>query len=425
MANHSRRKWKKWSNPLTLGILILTGVGGGTAYQFSRRVPDLPNEEVKFGEFLDYVQVRGELKALKSIVMTAPARAGDLQIIKLLKSGTLVKKGDIVVQLDTSNLESQLNEHKSGLRQADAEIERTVAQGRLQEEQNVTLVMKSKYDVERARLEASKQEILSKIDGEKNKLLLSNAQQRVLETDQKVDSDRNGYAADTAARKVGRKAEEYEVNETERRLAEMNLRAPIDGMVTLLPNFRNRSGFGFGSNAPEFKEGDKTYPHAAIAELPDLSTLRISARIDETDRGRIKLGNTVKVNVDALPDKELEGVVTEISTLARNDFSTWPPPKNFDIVVTLNQLDSRLRPGMSANVRVLVEQVPNSLMIKPEALFQRGRQYFVFVLKKNNYSPHAVQVLRRTKGQLVIAGDLRKGDRVALKDPEMVEGKSK
>jgi HlyD family secretion protein len=425
MTNYSQKRWRRWRYLAILGILTLLGVGGVMAYHLNRRVPDLPNEEVKFGEFLDYVQVRGELKALKSIVLTAPARAGDLQIVKLLKSGTLVKKGDTIVQFDTANLAGQLNERKSALRQADAEIRRTLAQGRLQDEQNVTLVMQRKYDVERAGLEASKQEILSKIDGEKNKLLLSNAEQRQVETDQKVVSDREGYAADTAANQVSRKAEEYEVTETERRLSEMTLRAPIDGMVTLLPNFRNRSGFGFGSNAPEFKEGDKTYPHAAIAELPDLSTLRVSARIDETDRGRIKVGNTVRVTVDALPDKELEGVVAEISTLARNDFSTWPPPKNFDVVVTLNQLDPRLRPGMSASVRVLVEQVPNSRMINPEALFQRGRQYVVFVLKKNNYTPSVVQVLRRTKGQLVISGNLKKGDRVALQDPEAVEGKSK
>ncbi len=80
---------------------------------------------------------------------------------------------------------------------------------------------------------------------------------------------------------------------------------------------------------------------------------------------------------------------------------------------------------MSANVRILVERVPNSLMIKPEALFQRGRRYVVFVLEKSKYEAKVVQVLRRTKGQLVIFGQLHKGDRVALKDPEVVEGKNR
>lgn len=425
MAKYSSKKWRKWRTLAIFIILIVVGVGAGLAYHFNRRAPELPNEEIRFGEFMDYVQVRGELKALKSIVLLAPPRAGDLQIIKLLKSGSMVKKGEVVAQFDTATLDGRLNERKSALRQAEAEIEKTQAQGRLQDEQNVTLVMQRKYDVERARLEASKQEILSKIDGEKNKLLLSNAEQRSIETDQKVISDREGMEADVAADQNSRKAELYEVTDTQQRIVEMTLRAPIEGMVTLLPNYRNRSGFGFGSNAPEFKEGDKAYPHAAIAELPDLSTLRVLARIDETDRGRIQVGNSVKVTVDAIPDKELAGTVTEISTLARNDFSSWPPPKNFDVLVTLNQLDSRLRPGMSANVRVLVERVPNSLMIKPEALFQRGRQYVVFVLGRSKYSPRVVQVLRRTKGQLVISGQLHKGDRIALKDPDVLEGKNK
>ncbi len=327
MAYKSPQKWRKWRTLAIFVILIVIGVGVGLAYHFNRRPPELPNEEIRFGEFLDYVQVRGELKALKSIIMSAPPRAGDLQIIKLLKSGTIVKKGDVIAQFDTANLDGRLNERKSALRQAEAEIERTLAQGRLQKEQNVTLVMQRKYDVERARLEASKQEILSKIDGEKNKLLLSNAEQLAIETDQKVISDREGMEADVAANQNSRKAEQYEVTDTQQRIAEMTLRAPIEGMVTLLPNYRNRSGFGFGSNAPEFKEGDKAYPNAAIAELPDLSTLRVLARIDETDRGRIEVGNTVKVNVDAIPDKELTGIVKEISTLARNDFSSWPPPR--------------------------------------------------------------------------------------------------
>jgi HlyD family secretion protein len=423
MSNRSQFFWKRWKTPILLGIMILLGTGGGMAYRLTRHAPALPNDEIKFGVFLDYVQVRGELKARKSIILTAPDRAGELQIIKLLKSGTLVKKGDVIAQFDPSTLLGNLNERKSGLKQADAEIERTRASGRLLEEQNLTLVMQRKYDVQRAALEASKQEILSKIDGEKNKLLLSNAEQREVETGQKVISDREGLSADVAATLHRRKAEQYEVDETERRVAEMTIRAPSDGMVNLLPNFRNRSGFGFGSNAPEFKEGDKAFPHASIAELPDLSTLLVSARIDETDRGRIQVGNSVKINVDALPDKELEGTVSEISTLARNDFSSWPPPKNFDVVITLTLLDPRLRPGMSASVRVLVEKVPQSIMIKPEGLFQRGRSYVVFVLDKNRYRPQTVQVLRRTKGQLVISGPLHPGERIALKDPEVKEEK--
>jgi multidrug efflux pump subunit AcrA (membrane-fusion protein) len=344
-----------------------------------------------------------------------------LQIIKLVKSGTLVKKGDVVVQLDISNLDQLLSMHRSALRQSESEIQRTLAQGKMQEEQNLTTVMQRQYDVERARLEASKQEILSKIEGEKNKLLLQNTEYKLAEVEQKVKSDQEGFDADVRARKHSRASDEYEVKENEQRIAEMTLRAPIDGMVTILPNFRNRSGFGRGSNAPEFKEGDKAYSGANIAELPDLSTLRVTARIDETDRGRVKIEDFAWVNVEALPDRELEGTVAEISTLARTDFSSFPPQKNFDIVIILNQLDSRLRPGMTANVRVLVEKVPNSLLIKPEALFQRANRYVVFVQERKRFAPRVVEVKRRTKEVLVIAGNVKPGERIALKDPESGE----
>lgn len=403
-----------------VGLILLAG-GVGVAYHYQGQAPDLPTDVVRMEQFSDYVQVRGELKALKSTAMTAPARAGDLQIIKLVKSGTLVKKGDVVVQLDISNLDQLLSMHRSALRQSESEIQRTLAQGKMQEEQNLTTVMQRQYDVERARLEASKQEILSKIEGEKNKLLLQNTEYKLAEVEQKVKSDQEGFDADVRARKHSRASDEYEVKENEQRIAEMTLRAPIDGMVTILPNFRNRSGFGRGSNAPEFKEGDKAYSGANIAELPDLSTLRVTARIDETDRGRVKIEDFAWVNVEALPDRELEGTVAEISTLARTDFSSFPPQKNFDIVIILNQLDSRLRPGMTANVRVLVEKVPNSLLIKPEALFQRANRYVVFVQERKRFAPRVVEVKRRTKEVLVIAGNVKPGERIALKDPESGE----
>src|SRR6476646_3871940 len=67
--------------------------------------PRVPTADVKRGEFVDYVQIRGEIKALHSVQLTAPSIAGDLQIVKLVPTGTMVKAGDVVVQFDTSNLQ--------------------------------------------------------------------------------------------------------------------------------------------------------------------------------------------------------------------------------------------------------------------------------------------------------------------------------
>src|SRR5271167_402610 len=80
-------------------VLMGCGVVVGTV-RLGKRAPTVPTIEVKRGEFLDSVQFRGEVKALKSATISAPAEAGGLQIIKVAAEGTVVKPGDVVVEFD-------------------------------------------------------------------------------------------------------------------------------------------------------------------------------------------------------------------------------------------------------------------------------------------------------------------------------------
>lgn len=402
---------------MAIGTVVVVSAGFG-AVRMSRTAPQVPTTEVKMGEFLDYVQVRGEVDALKSVVLLAPSNAGDIQIVKLVKNGTRVNKGDLVIQIDMSNLQRTLDEKRSGLKQAEAELEQVRAQAHLQQEQDRTDLMKARYDVDRAKLEVSKQEIVSKIDGEKAKLALADAEQKLREIEQKVKSDIDSAAADEESKKQKIAKAQFDVKRAEQGIAALTIKAPSDGMVTLLPNWRAGSGFG---NAPEFKEGDRAWSGAAIAELPDLSSVRVTAHIDETDRGRLKVKQPATVRVDAVPDKELTGQVTEISLLAKPDFSSWPPVKNFDIVVALDKVDPRLRPGMSATARVAVDRLKDSLLIPAEASFQRGGRTVAYVLRGSVFKERAIEVGRRGNGQLVVTKGLKRGERVATRDPTVIQ----
>ena len=135
--------------------------------------PRVPTADVKRGEFVDYVQIRGEIKALHSVQLTAPSIAGDLQIVKLVPTGTMVKAGDVVVQFDASTLQRTLEQRQSELKSAEADIEHSRAENRLTQEQQATDVLQGRYDVDRAKLDTSQQEILSEIDGAKTRLKLT------------------------------------------------------------------------------------------------------------------------------------------------------------------------------------------------------------------------------------------------------------
>jgi len=398
-----------------LAILIL-GTGSFAAVRFANPAPAVPTTEVKRGEFVDYLQLRGQASATKSMTVAAPFEAGeDLQIIKLAKNGAQVHKGDAVVQFDTTKFEQDLAQHRSELRAAEAEIEQTRAQGRMKEEQDLTDAMKSKFDLESAKLDASKQEIVSKIEGQEAQLKVADAEQKLHETEEKLKADRTADAADIEAKKQKRDKALYDVQKAERSIAVLTLRAPGDGLVTLMHNWR---AGGFFGNAPEFKEGDRAWPGAALLELPDLSTLQVEARVDETDRGRINLGQTATVRVDAVPDREFAGKVERISPLASMDFSAgWPFPRNFKLELALDQTDPRLRPGMSATARLAVDRVPDAILIPTEASFQNAGQTVAYVLRGSRFEERIIQVGRRSEGQLLVTSGVSPGERVATKDP--------
>lgn len=405
-----------WNGPRWVVIAIAAGLIGTVslaAVRLGNPTVKVPTAEVKRAEFLDYVQLRGEVKALKSLTVNAPFEAGDLQIIKLARNGSQVKKGDVVVQFDVTKLQQDLAQNRSALKSGEAEIEQARAQARLKEEQDLTDLMKARYDVEAAKLDASKQEILSKIEGAEAKLKVADAEQKVRQAEEKLKSDRESAAADLESKKQKRDKALFDVRRAERAVAVMTLRAPGDGMVTLQRNWR--AGW---MGAAEFKEGDRAWPGAAIAELPDLSTLQVAARIDETDRGRLKSGAAVTTRVDAVPDREFVGRVAKINPLATTDFSAgWPFPRNFKVEIELEQGDSRLKPGMSATARVAVDRVPNSIVIPPQASFQKAGRAVAYVLRGSKFEERVIEVGRRSEAQLLIASGLRPGERVALKDP--------
>jgi HlyD family secretion protein len=380
----------------------------------------IPSAEVIRGELVDIVELRGQIRPLHSVDLLAPPDAGQIQILKLVKDGDSVNKGDVVIVFDPSTIQMTLNQRASDLKQAEAQIDDAKAKAKLAEQQDLTDLQKANYDVERAKLDASQAEILSAIDGEEKKLLLADAVQKAKQVQQKLDSDIAGNKADLSNISHKREKALLDVQHYQDAITRLTVHAPSDGMVHLLQNWR--AGGNFGSNPPPYKEGDRAWPMAGIAQLPDLSAIRITAHLDEEDRGRLHAGETVSARVDAITDKEFTGTVADISPLAKVDFSGgWPPVKNFDLVVSLEHLDPRLKPGMSVTERIAVQRIPNVILVPSEAVFTRNGHDVVYIEQgskgSNNFNERDIVIGHRGGGQVEIRSGLQPGMRVALKDP--------
>ena len=326
-----------------------------------------------------------------------------------------VKQGDVVVEFDKTRTEQDLAQFKSTLKSTQAEIDQVRAKARLTEEEGLTAVMKARYDVEKAKLDASKQEVVSRIEGAEAKLKVADEEQKLHELEEKLKADRASSQATIQSKIQAKEKAAYDVQRSELALTKMTLRAPLAGMMSLVQVWR-------GDGESPFKPGDRAWAGAPIADLPDVSTLRISARVEETERGRLALQQIVAVHMDAIADREFSGKIEKISTIATSDFSGgWPFPRNFDLGITLDQGDARLKPGMTAQLTVVVDKVPNALTIPVQASFQKSGQTVAYVWEGTKFHERVIEVGRRSGDRILVVRGLQLDDRVALADPTAKE----
>ena len=278
-------------------------------------------------------------------------------------------------------------------------------------------LMTAQYNVDRAKLDASKAEVVSQIEGAKSRIDVGisegeltqvNTTIKTHDATQKIDLARLDQRKDKAVRDANR-AKSY--------LSKMVIRAPIDGIVNIMPNFR-ASG-SFGSAPPPFREGDRAWTGASIAEIPDLSAMRIDLKLEEVDRGKIQIGQTLKVKVDAIPDKEFDADLDWLSPIAQLSFlgRGVPPAKTFPARATLKSNDPRLRPGMSASAEILIESQPNVLLIPAKGSFTEKGKPAVWISKGQGFEMHGIEVGKRNESDIVVLKGLKEGDRIALENP--------
>ena len=191
----------------------------------------------------------------------------------------------------------------------------------------------------------------------------------------------------------------------------MEIRAPLSGFVVFVSNTSEGP-----LSARPFRVGDNVYSGMNLAEMPDMSSLVMDAKVEEIDRGRIAVGHDVRVRIDALPELSIKGTLARISPLTELG-TEWPPTRSFRAYASLSHADARVRPGMNGNMDIVVRRIPDAISIPAKAVFTRGGAPAVFVVEDGGYTAVAVQVLARNPDEVAVSG-LVAGARVALTNPE-------
>ena len=393
-----------------LGALSAAGWVGVQKYRATQTADALPVAQAREGEFLAIIRCRGELRAGRSAQIYAPV-VPNLRIAWMVGNGDVVEKGAPVIRFDSSTVQQDLVRKEAQLKQSQATLDQALAQVRITSDHDQGDLLDAGYSVEKAQLATAGNEFIGRIQAEQTRIDLGVAEQHLKEQEENIAVHAAADASHLASLTRQRDQAQADVDLTKSRIAQMDIAAPLSGVVVFASNYSQ----GW-VNAKPFKIGDSVASGMNLAEIPDMNSLAMDAKLEEIDRGRVAVGKDARVLVDALPELQIQTKVTQISPLAElsNDF---PPTRSFRAYASLQIPDPRLRPGMNGRMDIVINRIPRAVSIPAKAVFTRDGKPVVFVAEHGIYRPTVVQLLARNPDESAVSG-IPAGAMVALVDPE-------
>jgi len=385
---------------------------------------DFKTTDVLQGEFINRISAKGVVEPKFKVEVKSKASG---EVLKFpLQAGDFVKRGQLMIQLDKSD-------EKRNVAKARAEL--ASSQAKLQKARSSLLLQKTRYatDLQAAdsavgAAEASLKEAADKQRRQRDlyeKQFASREALDAAETEFKVQTENltqaraRAQAARDAVHDIAIKEDEIALAQAEaertqitldealERLEETEIFAPLSGVIL---EKQVEEGQIIASGISNVSGG------TPLATLADISTLYITADVDETDIGKVRKGQKVEISADAFPGEVAPGVVERIAPQGLVESSITV----FKVKIEIQgEGRTRLKPMMSANIDIIINRVPDAVYVS-RAGVREGKTGRVAMVLENGEAreipietglenPIHVQILSGlAPGQKVITGDWEK-----------------
>jgi multidrug resistance efflux pump len=399
------------------------------------------------------VVAAGNMESAKNIDVKCQV-VGGTSILKIVPEGTEVEMGESLVTLDSSSIEDQLNAQKINLGRAQAskiqaeenygaaeiavleyeegtfvkelqiaEANINIAQENLRSSENLlehTRKMSRKGFVTSLQVEADEFSVA------RSKLELQSAKtaRTVLEkfTKQKMlkelEAKREAARALVASEQAGFDAEQTKLKRLERQLVNCEIKAPQKGIVIYANDQGGGRGYSSGSGV-KIEEGATVRESQTILRLPDLSNMQVKMTVHESKVERLKVGMPANVKIS---DREFQGNIIVIAN--QPEPGSWMNAnlKEYATIVKISGEADGLKPAMTAEVEVLVNNLPDVLTVPVSCVVEQGGKVNAWVVNgPNKYERRPLTVGVTNDKVFEIKEGLKEGDVVLLNPKAMVE----
>lgn len=404
-------------------FLLVVAVLGGGGYMAAKYLKpagvEVPTAEAKRGEFTIRSYAQGEMRTLRSSVVTSPNVGSGLILTELVGTGESVKEGDVIMEFDPADLENTLEANKASIATLDQNIVSQKAQQAIQQWQDQVDLMRADYAVRQAVLTCKQNELLAEIDAMKNDLALERVKRELAQTQQDIISTQRSQEADLRVAEQQLNTAKFNANLTQQRIDRLVVKSQLTGLASVRDNQRSAGGFQMvGQDMPAFREGDSVSSGDAILDIVDTEQMEVAGKVAEIARGNLHEGQDVNIYISSFPGEVFPGKVKTLAGMTARDMRGIDPTKTFDVVFSLSRQDNRLRPGMTAEVEIITDRLPNVVHVPLQAVFDRDGKKMVYVKQGDKYAPTEVTLGARSESQVVIEKGLKGEEQVALLEPE-------
>jgi HlyD family secretion protein len=349
-GNHKkkRRKLIIWGS-VGLGLVLLIAVGVFAATRGGTKIDPSKLAKVEKGDLAKSVVATGKVTPITKVEVKSKASG----IVKklLVDYGDNVKKGQLLAQLDKIEIEAQVEQSRAALEAAEANLKSSQAdfeRAKVDAEGPDVPLLKRAYDRATGMAKDGVVSASALDDAEKNyemalnKQNVSKAQVTVLKA--KIAQSQANVAQDQA-----------NLKQLEEQLSYTDIISPIDGIVLsrdVQMGDAVSSILVLGSSA------------TLVMTLGDTSEVYVKGKVDESDIGKVYLGQRARIKVESFKDKTFDGKVTKISPMGveKDNVTT------FEVRVSISNPGGELKANMSANAEIMLEEKKNVLMIPEAAL---------------------------------------------------------
>jgi HlyD family secretion protein len=391
----------------------------GAAAFISARDPQTPSQPsrgrdatatIARRDFVRLVRLSGTVEAVQSTTVAAPRLSGpnsnSLVVMKLIRPGTRVRPGDLLVEFDRQDQLKNALDRRAELTDLEQQIRKKDAEGRAARAKDDSEMQQAQSALSRAELEMIKNPMIAKIQAEKNEQALEEARAKLKQLKTTYDLKRLAAEADLRVLQIRRSKAESAMRQAESNATRMEIHSPIEGLAVVRTVWKS-------SAMSEIHEGEEVRAGVPVVDIVNPAIMRVRTRVNQADINGLRVGQPVKVGLDAYPDLFFGGRVAQISPIAVTS-TLNPKVRNFVVLIDVTGSHANLMPDLTASLDVELERVPGALVVPRDSLRYDGEgRAFVRVKRGDDYEDRAVTVGTVNAHEAVITDGLDDGAVVA------------